>query len=120
MTSELTARVLRTIDTKQPGPIGDLFAPDGRLAFGNNDPAVGRPAIVAALSGFASTVQGLEHRLLHEWSLGADTIVETEVTYERLDGKRVTVPAASLWRVGDDGLIEDFRVYLDLAPVYAP
>lgn len=119
MPSALTTRVLKTIDTKQAAAIGELFAPNGRLVFGNNDPATGRAAIVAGLSDFLSTIQGLEHRLLNEWTVGTDTVVETDVIYERLDGKRVTVPAASRWRVRGDGLIEDYRVYIDLAPVYA-
>jgi hypothetical protein len=41
------------------------------------------------------------------------------VTYDRLDGKTVTVPAVTMWHVTGDGLIDDYSVYLDLAPVYA-
>jgi hypothetical protein len=32
------------------------------------------------------------------------------VTYTRRDDKQVTIPAVSIWRVGADGLIVDFRV----------
>ena len=46
-------------------------------------------------------------------------LVEVEVTYRRLDDKSVSVPAASIWHARDDGLIEDYRVFFDLTPVYA-
>ncbi|HEX4247916.1 MAG TPA: hypothetical protein VH008_08600 [Pseudonocardia sp.] len=42
------------------------------------------------------------------------------MTYTRLDGGEVTVPAVSIWRVDDDGLIVDYRVFVDQAPLFAP
>lgn len=42
------------------------------------------------------------------------------MTYTRRDDKRVTVPTVSIWRVGGGGLITDFRVFYDPAPVFAP
>ncbi|MFG2551091.1 hypothetical protein ACGFWF_14270 [Streptomyces sp. NPDC048581] len=39
---------------------------------------------------------------------------------DRIGTREMTLPAVSIWRIGDDGLIVDFRVVLDLAPVYAP
>jgi hypothetical protein len=40
-------------------------------------------------------------------------------SYRRLGDKSVSVPAASIWHARDDGLIEDYRVFFDLTPVYA-
>lgn len=56
---------------------------------------------------------------MNEWHIGSDTTAETEVTYLRHDGISVTLPAVSIWRVRDDGLIGEYRVYADLAPIYA-
>lgn len=64
--------------------------------------------------------QGIRHELLREWTVGAETIAETNVIYLRRDGKEVTVPAVSIWRVGADGLIVDYRVFVDQTPVFAP
>jgi hypothetical protein len=61
----------------------------------------------------------LRHRIAHEWRLGRGTVAETEVTYRRVDSKDVAVPAVSIWRTRDGGLIDDYRIYVDLAPVYA-
>jgi hypothetical protein len=46
------------------------------------------------------------------------TVLDTAVTYTRLDGADVTVPVVSVLRL-DGHLVADHRVYVDLAPVYA-
>ena len=87
------------------------------MTFGNAEPLVGRNAIETGTAAFFTSIAALHHSILNEWSVGADTIAETAVTYTRHDGKQVTVPAVTSWRVGDDGLITD--VFADQTPVYA-
>ena len=41
------------------------------------------------------------------------------MTYTRKDGADVTVPVVTIYRTGEGGLITDYRVFLDLAPVFA-
>jgi ketosteroid isomerase-like protein len=117
MPNELTQRVFQTVDSMRPDSIAGLFAEDARMVFGNAEPLVGREAITAGIQGFFSTINALQHQIVNEWCIGADTIAETEVTYRRLDDKNVTVPVVSIWHT-HDGLIEDYRVFFDLAPVY--
>jgi hypothetical protein len=116
----MAQRVFTTIDAMDLDSIAGFFAGNGRLVFGNADPLVGREAIVSGVQGFFSTIKGLRHRIVNQWSVGAETMAETEVTYHRLDGKSVTIPAVSIWHTGPDGLIDHYRVFFDLAPVYAP
>jgi ketosteroid isomerase-like protein len=120
MTNELTQRIFQTIDTMQPDSIAAMYAEDARLVFGNAEPLVGRTAITAGIEGFFATINGLRHRVVNDWHVRADTIAEAEVTYRRIDDEHVSVPVVSIWHTGDDGLITDYRVFFDLAPVYAP
>ncbi len=46
-------------------------------------------------------------------------MAELEVTYDRLDGSSTSIPVVSIWHTGPDGLIDDYRVFFDLTPVYA-
>jgi len=112
--------IFQKVDTMDPHALDDVFAEDATMVFGNGEPLVGREAIAAGCGAFLTTVRGLRHRILNEWAVDADTIAETEVTYTRLDGKEVSLPAVSIWRVRDDGLIADYRVFFDVAPIYAP
>lgn len=113
-------RVFGAVDALDADALGALLAEDARMVFGNGEPLLGRAAILAGCEEFASSIRGLRHRVVRDWVSGRDTIVEAEATYSRLDGKEVTVPVVSIWRIDDDGLIGDYRVFYDLAPVYAP
>jgi hypothetical protein len=112
-------RVFRAVDGLDPVEFGVLLAEDARMVFGNGEPLLGRAAILAGCAAFGETIAGLSHRTLRSWTVGPDTIVESAVTYRRLDGTEVTMPAVSIWTAGDDGLIDDYRVFYDLAPLYA-
>jgi uncharacterized protein (TIGR02246 family) len=120
MSHDLTQRIFRALDSRQPRALAELFATDGTLVFANAEPLTGRDAITAGNEAFLGTIAGLHHQIVNEWHVGPDTIAETNVTYLRHDGASVTVPVVSIWRVRDDGLIGDYRVYADLAPVYHP
>lgn len=119
MTYELTQRVFAAVDKMEPGAFVEFLAEDARVVFGNGAPLVGREAIAAGTQAFFATIKGLHHRIVKEWHVGADTVVETEVTYDRLDGRSVSVPVVSIWRTRADGLIDDYRIFFDLTPVYA-
>jgi limonene-1,2-epoxide hydrolase len=53
-----------------------------------------------------------------QWTVDGATIVEAKVTYTRADDSQVTVPVATIFRERDDE-INDYRIYIDLAPLFA-
>ncbi|MET8425156.1 nuclear transport factor 2 family protein [Nocardia sp. NPDC004860] len=119
MTSALTAAALQAVDTLDAEGFAEFFAPDGRITFGNVPALEGRSAVAAGCAGFFGTIDGMHHDIVNEWVVGNDTIVELTVTYTRKDGRKVSIPVASIWTVGDSGLIDEYRVFFDLAPVFA-
>lgn len=112
--------VFAMVDAQDFDGLAALFAADGSFVLGNREPIVGREAIVAGNAAFFTMVQGIRHELLRDWAVGDTTIAETDVTYVRQDGKEVTVPAVSIWTIDGTGLITDYRVFVDQAPVFAP
>ena len=117
---DFTTRLFTTVDAGDTAGFSALFAERGRMTFGNGTPMVGRAAIAAGVDQFLTTINGLRHRVVNEWVTGSDTVVELEVTYERLDGTSTSIPVASIWHTGDGGLIDDYRIFFDPAPVFAP
>ena len=111
--------VLRMVDEQDLDGMATLFAEDATFVMANHEPLPGRSAILEANAAFFAMVQGVRHEVLRDWAVGPATIVEADVTYVRRDGKEVTVPAVSIWTVGDDGLITDYRVFVDQSPVFA-
>jgi hypothetical protein len=71
----------------------------------------------AAVSARMTTTSGCGS-VTSMWSFDDVVIAEMNVRYERLDGRKVTLPCCNVFRVRD-GLVSDYRVYVDLGPVYA-
>jgi ketosteroid isomerase-like protein len=96
-----------------------VFAEDARLVFGNGQPLVGPDPIRTGITAFFDTIAGLHHSILTEWNFNADTIIELKVTYDRKDGQQVTIPCVTIFHTDATGKIDDYRVYFDVAPIYA-
>jgi ketosteroid isomerase-like protein len=96
-----------------------LFAQNGRVVFGNAQPLVGIDEIRTGITAFFDTITGLRHSIVKEWNVGDDTIVELKVTYDRKDGQQVTIPCVTIFHTDAAGKIDDYRVYFDVAPIYA-
>lgn len=111
--------VFRRVDTFDAAQFAELFAPQGRLVFANGDPTYGPAAAEASTGGFFSTIRGISHKLVGEWHQGATSVADVETTYDRVDGKKVTLAAVSIMHRREDGLIDDYRVFFDVAPIYA-
>ncbi|MGW0903288.1 nuclear transport factor 2 family protein [Streptomyces sp. NPDC002853] len=112
------ARIFRDIDTFDPGKFVAHLTKDVVFRFANSPELIGRQAVRQGVADFFATIAGLSHRLLRTWEMGNTVIVQTEVTYTRKDGKQVTVPNADILTFHGDKA-QEWRIYIDLTPVYA-
>jgi hypothetical protein len=112
-----TSDLFADVDRMDAAAFASHLSENCRLRFGNAEPVMGRADIEAVIAGFFETIAGLSHEVVHQWRIDETSIVELQVTYTRLDERQVTVPVVSIW--SGDGLIDDYRIYADLAPVYA-
>ncbi|OBK65562.1 nuclear transport factor 2 family protein [Mycobacterium sp. 1165178.9] len=110
--------IFARIDEGDADAFAKLFARDATMTFGNGEPMRGRNAIARGSAAFLTSIAGLRHRIVNQWVVGEDTIAEAEVTYTRHDAREVTVPTVSIWRSAGDGSITNYRVFLDLTPVF--
>lgn len=114
------------VDRKDAAGFAGAFAPDGWVQFGNWPRTHGREAITAAIANFFSGFQSLSHRSVGQWLDRGTLVLEAEVTYLRHDGRTVSVPATTIFRLArersEDGRpqAKECRIYVDLAPLYAP
>ena len=112
-------RIFADIDTMDPDAFADHLAGDVTMRFGNAPVLHGREACRQTWADFCGLIDGVHHDVVAQWDTADATIAQTDVTYTRKDGGRVTVPVVTIYRTGGDGLITDYRVFLDLAPVFA-
>jgi ketosteroid isomerase-like protein len=97
----------------------EYLAPDVSLRFGNAEPIHGRQAIKESLQEFSKLFNWIRHDHVETWRAPDGAAVEADVTYERTDGREVHVPAVTICRFDERGLINDYRIFIDLAPLFA-
>ena len=95
-----------------------FIAPDAEFRFGSTPPVKGHDGIRAAVEGFFSSFAALSHNLQRVVADDNGVVCEGEVTYTRHDGSDITLPFCNVFEV-DDGLISLYRIYIDVAPLYA-
>jgi ketosteroid isomerase-like protein len=114
-----TRELFALVDTMDVAMIATHFADDSQVVFGNGQPLAGIEEIRTGLTAFFDTIAGLHHEIVNEWQVGDDAIVEFKVTYDRKDGQQVTVPCVTIFHVDAAAKIDAYRVYFDVAPIYA-
>lgn len=91
---------------------------DVHLRLGNADLIHGKGSSVDAVNGFLASIAGVRHEILRVFTDTDAAIVEFDVHYTRHDGRVVTLPCCNVFRLRD-GLIAEYRSYIDATPVYA-
>jgi uncharacterized protein (TIGR02246 family) len=114
-----TRKLFAAVDAMNVATVASLFTADGRVVFGNGQPLVGIEEIRTGITAFFDTIAGQHHEVVNEWNLGNDTVAELKVTYDRKDGRQVTIPCVTIFHTDAAGKIDDYRVYFDSAPIYA-
>jgi quercetin dioxygenase-like cupin family protein len=115
--------LFQAVDSLDAKAFTAAFAEGGSFRFGNAAPAIGRQQIEEHVAGFFSMIGGLRHDIQGVWSGawegGEVKSVEAMVTYLRTDGTATPpIPATSTLRTRA-GLIEDFRIFADISPLFA-
>jgi ketosteroid isomerase-like protein len=95
-----------------------LMTDDVRLRLGNAAAVEGKPAFMEAVNAFLGSVATFRHEIVDVWSDRDALVAELEDHYTRLDGEEVTLPCCNVFRLRD-GLVADYRSYIDISPVYA-
>ena len=121
-TTERTPRTtVRTLfDAIDAGKLDDVFAlmadnVDFRL--GNAAPTHGKQAFASTTKALFEAIVGIRHDIHNTWEISEDTVVcVMDVHYERRDGRVLTLPCCNVFRVRE-GLVHDYRIYMDITPV---
>ncbi|HEX6965346.1 MAG TPA: nuclear transport factor 2 family protein [Gemmatimonadaceae bacterium] len=115
------------VDHKDADGFAAAFAPDAWLRFGNAEPVLGRDAIRTAIAQFFTAFVALRHESRGAWLDGDTLFLEAVVTYTRHDQRQVSVHAVTIFRLtgqacpeGVRPVAEECRIYVDLAPLFAP
>jgi limonene-1,2-epoxide hydrolase len=111
-------RLFTFIDAMDLESFLSFISKDGTFRFGSAPAVVGHEAIQDVVGGFFESIAGLRHVLKRTIVSGSTVICEGEVTYTRLDHSAITLPFTNIFEV-TSGLISEYKIYVDIAPLYA-
>jgi ketosteroid isomerase-like protein len=117
---DLVRTLIRAVDVADQNTIAALTAADVHFRFGNADPTNTRSELLAAAQSFRDAIADMHHTILDLWEVGDGVVVTLmDVRYRRPDGRELTLPCCNIFRV-HNGLVDDYRIYMDVNPVLAP
>jgi ketosteroid isomerase-like protein len=120
LTAEARIRDLfATTDAQDVEANAQHVTDDVVLRFGNDAPVVGKDAYMEMSRNFHASLAGLRHEILSLWTVDENTVItEMTVHYERLNGQKLSLPCANVFRLRD-GLVHEYQIFMDISPVFA-
>ena len=110
-------RLFAAIDTKNTETFLGFLTDDATFRFGSAPAVSGKEVIRHAVDGFFSSITSSRHNVANVLRDGAIQICEGEVTYQRLDGSKLSLPFTNVFEL-DGPLIRHYKVYIDIGPLY--
>src|ERR1700759_4990665 len=118
--SSLIRTLIRAVDDADHDTIAALTAPDVTFRFGNAAPTSTQSDLLAAAQSFRGSIADLRHTILDLWEVDDGTVIGImDVYYRRLDGIELNLACCNVFRLRD-GIVNDYRIYMDVNPVLAP
>ncbi|MEZ0075313.1 nuclear transport factor 2 family protein [Planotetraspora sp. GP83] len=110
------------VDSDDIDAIAAAVSDDVLLVAANSEPIKGKEALIASARSAAQRPINMRHEINDVWQAGGDEdVIVTAMTvrYSRQpDGASVSVPCCVTFKF-HDGLVHDYRIYIDYSPVAA-
>jgi len=106
------------IDSKDATAFVGYLTEDAAFRFGSAPAVIGRDAIRAAVDSFFGTIAGCSHDVHNTLRQGPTQVYEGEVTYRRHNETEVTLPFTDVLEY-EGNLISQYKIYIDISPLYA-
>lgn len=110
--------IFAAIDRQDATAFAGFLTEDAVFRFGSAPIVRGRDAIRAAVDGFFGTIAACSHVVHNTIARDTTLICEGEVTYRKHDGTEITLPFADILEYHGD-LIAQYKIYIDIGPLYA-
>ena len=115
--SDKAGGMFAAIDSKDTQAFVGFLTDDAVFRFGSAPAVRGREAIFAAVDGFFGTIAGCSHEVQNTLASGSTLACEGEVTYRRHNDTEITLPFTDIFEYDGD-LIAQYKIYIDIAPLY--
>jgi limonene-1,2-epoxide hydrolase len=107
-----------SIDGKDTESFLGFLTDEAVFQFGSAPAVQGTENVRAAVDGFFGTIKGSTHALSNTLADGSVLVCEGTVTYRRMDDSELTLPFTNVFELDGD-LISHYKIYIEIAPLYA-
>jgi ketosteroid isomerase-like protein len=104
------------VDANDFAYLGERFAEDIEVRFGNRPPARGKEEVAATLADVHEPFERSLHRFQDVWEQGHRTLIAFDVTYFMNDGSEVRIETFTILDRRDEQ-IKRMKVYIDEGPL---
>ncbi|HEX7301622.1 nuclear transport factor 2 family protein [Lentzea sp.] len=113
--SDMVRRMCAAVDAGDAEAFGAWFAEDATYVFGNDEPLIGRAAVVAATAGAAGALPWVRHVVDQVAEVGDQLFCRFTIETEAPDGKPLALPCVTVIRMSGEQVVE-YRVHMDISP----
>jgi len=113
-----TGGLFAAVDRQDTEAFVAYLTEDAVFRFGSAPAVQGRDAIRAAVDGFFGTIAACSHDVQNTLRNGSTLVCEGEVTYCRKNDTEITLPFTDVFEY-DGNLISQYKIYIDINPLYA-
>ncbi len=115
---EWLSNLFEAIDRMDVDGFVAFLSEEASFRFANAPAVTGKENIHSVVSNFFSNIKSIQHTIGGVWEQDAIVICEGEVTYTRHDGQELPLPFMNSFRM-KGALIDDYRIYMDISPLFA-
>jgi SnoaL-like domain len=115
----LIAKIYAADEAMDAADFVALLSPEASFQLGGSPLVRGRKGIQDFVQGLFSSLKGIRHKLLHFWLDDCKLVFQGEVTFTFPTGQSMVLPYVDVVTSEKDGLLEDYRIYIDLTPMNA-
>ena len=107
-----------SIDSKDTDAFLGFLTEDGTFRFGSAPTIKGRAAMRPVLNDFFASIKSSQHTISKLVAEASTLICEGTVMYTRLDDREVLIPFVDVLDYAGQR-IADYKIYIDIGPLYA-
>jgi hypothetical protein len=107
-----------TIDARDEASNHKLYAGNSEVIFGNRPAVKGAENVIDMFRHFWTTIKGYSHSIISVYGRDDAFAAETVVTYFRLNGTSVDIPAVTVIELNEQKKIRSMRIFIDIAPLF--
>lgn len=116
--TDIVMRLIAAVDSSDLEKYVTFFTNDAEYKVGNAEPVIGPKGIRELVGSITQVIKSVSHEIKNIWEVEDAVICESNVMYNRQDGKVFKVPNVNIVRFEGDK-VSKFQAFIDASEVFS-